>query len=141
MMFLMRRELKQRVSESRAKRVWALPSVSCFDRRSNNVTGAKIMAETFGHSNIFATLSLSLRRSPIRETATPFILRAGRPRQYTAFLASMQEKSACFFVPVGRLRRGRRQAQRNKHLIKREQNRLACFAERENGRMKCNKQF
>ena len=90
MMFLMRRELKQRVSESRAKRVWALPSVSCFDRRSNNVNGAKIMAETFafgefwrrlshldkfntcqwhsagtkfGHSNIFATLSLSLSLS------------------------------------------------------------------------------
>ena len=28
---------------------------------------------------------------------------------------------------------------RNNHLIKREQNKLACFAERENGRMKCNK--
>ena len=27
-----------------------------------------------------------------------------------------QEKSACFFVPVGRLRRGRRQTRRNKHL-------------------------
>ena len=81
---LMRRELKQRLSESRAKRwssesrsklvcilpsrdrvretqiVWALPSVSCFDRRSNNVNGAKIMTDSLGHSNIFATLSLSL---------------------------------------------------------------------------------
>ena len=44
------------------------------------------MAETFGRYNIFATLSGA---RPIRETVTPFILRAGRPRQYTAFLASM----------------------------------------------------
>ena len=74
-------------------------------RELNNTNTAKIMAETFGHSNNFATLSLSLslslslRRSPIRETITPFILRAGRPRQYTAFLASMQEKSAYFLSP------------------------------------------
>ena len=52
-----RRELKQRLSESRAKRVWTLPSVSCFNRRLNNHNTAKIMAETFGRYNIFATLS------------------------------------------------------------------------------------
>ena len=74
------RELKQRVSESRAKRVWTLPnrwsseshqaclngrvatevgvaSVSCFNRRLNNANRAKIMADSFGHSNNFATLS------------------------------------------------------------------------------------
>ena len=70
----------------------------------NNHNTVKRMTETFGHSNNFATLSL--RRSPTttREVTTPFILRAVRPRQYTAFLASMQEKSACFFVPAGRRR-------------------------------------
>jgi hypothetical protein len=50
----------------------------------NNANTAKIMAETFGHSDIFVTLSLSLslslRRSPTREVTTPFILRTGRPR-------------------------------------------------------------
>ena len=113
-------------------------------RELNNANRAKIMAETFGHYNNFATLSLSLSLSgarPTREVTTLFILRAGRPRQYTAFPGTNQEKSACFFVPVGRRRRGRRQAQRNNHLTEREQNKIACFAERENGRMKCNKQF
>ena len=112
--FLMRRELKQRLSESRAKRwssesrsklvcilpsrdrvrgtqiVWALPNrwsseshqaclngrvvtevgeanVSCFDRRSNIVNGAKRMAETFGHSKDLITLSLSLSLSGARQ--------------------------------------------------------------------------
>jgi hypothetical protein len=64
-------------------------------RELNNHNTAKIMAETFGRYNIFATLSGA--RLSIRETVSPIILRAGRPRQYTAFLASMQEKSACFF--------------------------------------------
>ena len=90
-------------------------------RELNKANTAKIMAETFGRYNIFATLSLSLslslRRSPIRETVTPFILRAGRPRQYTAFLASMQGRPHCFFVPVGRRRWGWRQARRNKHFL------------------------
>ena len=71
------------------------------------------MATKFGHSDNLITLSLSLslslslRRSPTREVTTPFILRARRPRQYTAFLVFTQEKSACFFVPAGQLRRGR----------------------------------
>ena len=43
-----------------------------------------------------ASLVLSLRRSPIRETVTPFILRAGRPRQYTAFLGTNQGRPAFF---------------------------------------------
>jgi hypothetical protein len=54
------REIKQRLSEGKAERVRALPSVSCFDRRSNIVNPAQKEAQTFGHSNIFATLSLSL---------------------------------------------------------------------------------
>ena len=94
-------------------------------RELNNHNTAKKNGYFLGHSDNLITLSLSLRRSPIRETVTPFILRAGRPRQgqckpsaepsslglcrgaacprpkgqYTAFLASMQEKSDCFFCP------------------------------------------
>ena len=76
----------------------------------NNANRAKIMTDSFGHDNIFAiSLSLSLRRSPTREVATPFVSRAGRPRQYTAFLGTNQEKPDCFFVPVGRRRRGRQE--------------------------------
>ena len=41
----------------------ALPSGSCFDRRSNIVNGEKRMTDSFGHSNNFATLSLSLSLS------------------------------------------------------------------------------
>ena len=82
--------IKQRVSESRAKRVWTLPSVSCFDQRSNIVKREQRMTDfvafgecwrrlshlgkfntcqwhsagtKFGHSNNFATLSLSLSLS------------------------------------------------------------------------------
>ena len=58
--FLMSRELKQRLSESRAKRVWALPSVSCFDRRSNYVNAGQKVAQILGHSKDLITLSLSL---------------------------------------------------------------------------------
>ena len=61
--FLMRRELKQRLSESRAKRVWALPSVSCFDRRSNYVNAEQKVAQILGHSKDLITLSLSLSLS------------------------------------------------------------------------------
>ena len=77
-------------------------------RELNNANTAKIMAETFGRYNIFATLSLFLSLSLslslsgarlIRETVSPFILRAGRPRQYTTFLVFTQEKSACFLSP------------------------------------------
>ena len=76
-----------------------------------------------GHSDNLITLSQAL--AYIREVTTPFILRAGRPRQgqckpsaepsslglcrgaacprpsgqYTAFLAFTQEKSACFLSP------------------------------------------
>ena len=78
--------------------------------RLNNANTAKIMAETFGRYNIFA-ISLSL--SGANRQSTTFIKLRARARKYTAFLASMQEKSDCFFVPVGRLRRGRRQTLRN----------------------------
>ena len=56
----------------------------------NNHNTAKKNGYFLGHSDNLITLSLSLRRSPIRETVSPIILRAGRPRQYTAFLATMQ---------------------------------------------------
>ena len=82
-------------------------------RELNNHNTAKKNGYFLGHSDNLITLSLSLSgaRLYIRETVSPIILRAGRPRQYTAFLASIQEKSACFFVPAGR-RRGRRQTLR-----------------------------
>ena len=87
-------------------------------RRLNNANAVKRMTDFLGHSNNFATLSLSLslslRRSPIRETVTPLILRAGRLRQYTAFLASMQEKSDCFLSPSNNCGGG--QTLGNKHL-------------------------
>jgi len=67
------RELKQRLSESRAKRVWTLPSVSCFNRarallacyrrdarRLNDHNTAKRMAIKFGHSDNLITLSQAL---------------------------------------------------------------------------------
>lgn len=129
-----RENIKQRVSESKAERVWALPNrwsseshqvclngrvvtevgvanVSCFNRarallacyrrdarRLNNHNTAKKNGYFLGHSDNLITLSLSLSGArPTREVTTLFILRAGRPRQYTAFLAFTQEKSACFF--------------------------------------------
>ena len=52
------REIKQRLSESRAKRVWTLPSVSCFDRRSNIVNPMQKEAQVFGYSKDLITLSL-----------------------------------------------------------------------------------
>ena len=58
-----RRELKQRVSESRAKRVWTLPSVSCFNRRLNNANTAKKNGYFLGHSDNLITLSLSLSQA------------------------------------------------------------------------------
>ena len=68
-------------------------------RELNNHNTAKRMTETFGHSDNLITLSLSQALAYIRETITPLILRAGRPRQYTVFLAFMQEKSDCFLSP------------------------------------------
>ena len=73
----------------------------------NKANAAKRMADFLGHSKDLITLSLSLRRSPTRGVVTSFILRAGCPRQYTAFPGTNQEKSACFCPPSGRLRRGR----------------------------------
>jgi hypothetical protein len=57
------REIKQRLSEGKAERVRALPSVSCFDRRSNIVNPAQKEAQTFGYSKDLITLSLSLSLS------------------------------------------------------------------------------
>lgn len=51
------REIKQRLSEGKAERVRALPSVSCFDRRSNIVNPAQKEAQTFGYSKDLITLS------------------------------------------------------------------------------------
>ena len=94
--FLMRRELKQRLSESRAKRVWALPSVSCFDRRSNIVNGAKRMAEMFGHSNNFASLSLSLSQALASNTS---IKNRGHPRVNIRLFLQKCKGSQLVFCP------------------------------------------
>ena len=99
------RELKQRVSESRAKRwssesrsklvcilpsrdrvrgtqiVWALPSGSCFDQRSNIVKREQIMAEFLGHSKDLITLSLSLSLSLSGANRQSHLIKIrGRPR-------------------------------------------------------------
>ena len=107
-----RETLKLRVSESRAIIFSALPSMCSFGQRLNFIKDIKKVALIFGGLNNLITLSLSLSLSQalaytyIRETITPLILRAGRPRQYTAFLAFRQGKLACFFVPVGQLAAG-----------------------------------
>ena len=117
-------ELKQRLSESRAKRVWTLPSVSCFNRarallacyqrdaiRLNNHNTAKKNGYFLGHSDYLITLSLSQALAYKRDNNTFYFTRGSPASKYTAFLAFTQEKSDCFFVPVGRLRRGRRLTQ------------------------------
>ena len=115
-----RETLKLRVSESRANIFSALPSMCSFGQRLNFVKNTKKVALIFGGLNNLITLSLSLSLSLsqalayIRETVSPLILRAGRPRQYTAFLASMQEKSACFLSPSNNCGGG--QTLGNKHL-------------------------
>ena len=53
------REIKQRLSEGKAERVRALPSVNCFDRRSNIVNPTQKEAQTFGHSKDLITISYS----------------------------------------------------------------------------------
>jgi len=130
-----RRELKQRLSESRAKRIFALPNrwsseshqaclngrvvtevgvanVSCFNRarallacyrrdarRLNNHNTGKKNGYFLGHSDNLITLSLSLRRSPIRETITHLILRAGRPRLIYGFFWYKPREVGLFFCP------------------------------------------
>ena len=71
-------------------------------RELNNHNTAKKNGYFLGHSDNLITLSLSLSQAlAYKRDNTPLILCAGRPRQYTAFLVFTQEKSACFFVPVG----------------------------------------
>lgn len=50
-----RENIKQRLSESRAKRVWTLPSVSCFDRRSNFVKRQQIIILLLGAMAVLIT--------------------------------------------------------------------------------------
>ena len=75
-----RRELKQRLSESRAKRIFALPSGSCFNRarallacyrrdarRLNNHNTAKKNGYFLGHSDNLITLSSAVDASVVRQ--------------------------------------------------------------------------
>ena len=74
------REIKQRLSEGKAERVRALPSVSCFDRRSNIVNPAQKEAQTFGYSKDLITLSL-LSLSLSGTNSQLYIVKyRGRPR-------------------------------------------------------------
>ena len=66
-----------------------------YREKLNNANAAKRMTYFLGHSNIFATLSLSL--SQVLTYNSLYIIKArGHPRQYTAFLANWQEKPYCF---------------------------------------------
>ena len=67
-----------------------------FSREINIVKREQKMTETFGHSNIFATLSLSL--SCANRQSTSFHTCA-YVRQYTAFFAEMQGKP-CYFLSL-----------------------------------------
>ena len=87
------REIKQRLSEGKAERVRALPSVNCFDRRSNIVNPTQKEAQTFGYSKDLITLSLS---QALTYNNLYIIKTRGHPRKYTAFLAIEQGKPHCF---------------------------------------------
>ena len=121
-----RENIKQRVSESKAERVWALPNrwsseshqaclngrfasevgvanVSCFDRRSNIVKREQKMTEFLGHSNNFATLSLSLSLSLSHICAnrqSSFIRNRGRPRVNIRLFLHPCKKSRTIYAGV-----------------------------------------
>ena len=87
-------------------------------RELNNHNTAKRMTETFGHSDNLITLSLSLSLSQAlaykRGNNTFYFTRGSPAHEYTAFLASMQEKSDCFLSPSNNCGGG--QTLGNKHL-------------------------
>ena len=61
---------------------------------TNIVNGEKRMTDFLGHSKDLITLSLSL--SQLLTYSSLYIIKArGHPRQYTAFLASVQGKPLC----------------------------------------------
>jgi len=87
------REIKQRLSEGKAERVRALPSVSCFDRRSNIVNPAQKEAQTFGYSKDLITLSQVL-------TANYTLLNiAGARAIIYGFSCKLARRSDCF-LPI-----------------------------------------
>jgi hypothetical protein len=77
-------------------------------RELNNHNTAKKNGYFLGHSSSEATksitdnlITLSLRRSPTREVTTPFILRAGRPRQnIRLFLQKCKGGRSIFYDPA-----------------------------------------
>ena len=75
--------------------------MDCTRRELNITNGAKRMAETFGRSNNFATLSLSLSLSLIYALTAShtLLLKTAEicPKgQYKAFLGTNQGRLACF---------------------------------------------
>ena len=71
----------------------------------NNANTEKIMAETFGRYNIFATLSLSLSLSQTlaykRDNNTYYFTR-GSPASIYGFLCRNAREASLFFVPMRR---------------------------------------
>ena len=57
----------------------------------------QIMTDLLGHSNIFATLSLSLSLSQVLNRQSTFIKIRARACKYKAFHAEMYGKPHCFF--------------------------------------------
>ena len=89
----------QRESESRARGVRALLGMSCFGRRSNNVNEAEIMTDIFGHSNIFATHSLTHSTSIETKKTLSDDICVGARWRYTACSARMAGQAAVFLYP------------------------------------------
>ena len=93
-----RRELKQRISESRAKRIFVLPNGSCFNRRLNNANEVKRMTDFLGHSYIFATLSLSL--SQVLTASHTLLEIAGICARIYGFPWNEPREARLFFIPI-----------------------------------------
>jgi len=70
-------------------------------RRLNNANAVKRMTDLLGHSNNFATLSLSLSLSlsqVLNRQSTTYINIRARARKYTAFHAFCNGKPLCFYA-------------------------------------------
>ena len=70
-------------------------------RELNITNGEQKMTDFLGHSNNFATLSLSLSQA-LTYNSLYIIKGRGHPRQDTAFFANRQGKPQCFYIPIER---------------------------------------
>jgi hypothetical protein len=67
-------------------------------RELNNANAVKRMTDFLGHSNNFATLSLSLSLICANRQSTTFNNIRACARQYTAFHAKSNGKPLCFYA-------------------------------------------